>query len=97
VVRPGAGAERSPRGVRLPAGRHLVQQRRRLRLLLQVRGTPVLYRKSDSCIPRNETARPRVSNSYIDVSVSDLYIPRIGLIILAAYMNVEIGEAEHYL
>ncbi len=59
VVRPGAGAERSPRGVRLPAGRHLVQQRRGLRLLLQVRHTPALYRKSDFCIPRNETARPR--------------------------------------
>jgi hypothetical protein len=33
------------------------------------------------CIPRNETARPR-SHSYIHVSVSDLYIPRIGLPIL---------------
>jgi hypothetical protein len=35
-----------------------------------------LYLKSYLCIPRNETARP---NSYIRVSVSDLYIPRISL------------------
>jgi hypothetical protein len=35
-----------------------------------------LYQKSDFCIPRNETA---VHNSYIHVSVSDLYIPRISL------------------
>ncbi len=40
-----------------------------------------LYRKSEINIPRNETARPR-SSFYIHVSVSDLYIPRIGLPIL---------------
>ncbi len=32
-----------------------------------------LYRKSDLCIPRNKTAWPDT------VSVSDLYVPRIGL------------------
>jgi hypothetical protein len=38
--------------------------------------------------PRNETVRPRISKKiikfclYIHVSVSDLYIPRIGLPIL---------------
>jgi hypothetical protein len=37
-----------------------------------------LYRKLYFCIPRNETARPH-SQSYIHVSVSNLYIPRIGL------------------
>jgi hypothetical protein len=39
-----------------------------------------LYRKSDLCIPRNETVRPR-SQFLHSVSVSDLYIPRIGLAI----------------
>jgi hypothetical protein len=34
-----------------------------------------LQRRSDLCIPRNET----VSSFHIHVSVSDLYIPRIGL------------------
>jgi hypothetical protein len=37
-----------------------------------------LYRKSDLCIPRYETVRP-APNSYIHLSVSDLYIFRIGL------------------
>ncbi len=40
--------------------------------------TQSLYWKSDLCIHRNETAWAR-SNSYIHVSVSALYIPRIGL------------------
>jgi hypothetical protein len=37
-----------------------------------------LYRKPDLCIRRNETAGPHI-NSYVHVSVSHLYIPRIGL------------------
>jgi hypothetical protein len=37
-----------------------------------------LYRKSKLCIPRNEMCG-LVPNSYIYVSVSDLYIPRLGL------------------
>ncbi len=40
-----------------------------------------LHRKCETTIPRNETARPR-SQSYIHVSVSDLYIPMIRLPIL---------------
>ncbi len=36
-----------------------------------------LFRKFDLCIPRNEMRL--VPNFYIHVSVSDLYIPRIGL------------------
>jgi hypothetical protein len=40
--------------------------------------TQSLYWKSDLCVHRNETAWAR-SNSYIHVSVSALYIPRIGL------------------
>ncbi len=40
-----------------------------------------LSRKFDTNIPRNETARPR-PNSYIHASVSDLYIPTVGLPIL---------------
>ncbi len=32
------------------------------------------YRKSDLCIPRNETARLVVPNSYIHVSAGNLYI-----------------------
>ncbi len=43
-----------------------------------IKGISALYRKSGLCIPRNETAQPR-SQSYIEVSVSNLYIPRIGL------------------
>ncbi len=39
----------------------------------------ILYKKSDSCIPRNETVRPRSQFLNIHVSVSDLYISRIGL------------------
>ncbi len=35
-----------------------------------------LYRKSDLCMPRNETARPRYQSLQ---SVNDLYIPRIAL------------------
>ncbi len=39
-----------------------------------------LYRKSDLCIPRNETARPRSQFLHsFTVSASDLYIPRISL------------------
>ncbi len=37
------------------------------------------YQKSDLSITRNETARFVVSNSYIHVSVSNLYIHRVGL------------------
>ncbi len=44
-----------------------------------------LYQKSDLCIPRMKL-RGLVPNSYIHVSVSDLYIPR--------NMNVEIGNLE---
>jgi hypothetical protein len=40
-----------------------------------------LYRKSELCVPRNETARLH-SQSHIHVSVSDLYITRIGQPIL---------------
>ncbi len=36
-----------------------------------------LQTRSDLCIPRHETARPR-SNFHIHVSVSNLYIPTIG-------------------
>jgi hypothetical protein len=35
-----------------------------------------LYRKSDLCIPRNETERP---HPYIHLSMRDLHIPRVGL------------------
>ncbi len=38
-----------------------------------------MYRKSDLCIPRNETAQPRSQFLYIHVSVSNLYISMIGL------------------
>ncbi len=37
----------------------------------------ILYQKSDLCIPRNETVRPRSQFLNIHVSVSDLYISRI--------------------
>ncbi len=47
----------------------------------------VLYRKSDSGIPRNRTVRP-VPNSFIHVSVSEFYILRIA----HRYMNVELGK-----
>ncbi len=45
-----------------------------------------LYQKSDWCIPRNESARPRFQflHSNIHISVSDLYISRIGLAYFAA-------------
>jgi len=46
--------------------------------VIQIHVLPALYRKSHLCIPRNETAR-LIPNSCIHVSVSDLYIPRIGL------------------
>jgi hypothetical protein len=42
-----------------------------------------LYQKSYLFIPRNETVWPR-SHFHIHVSVSDLYIPKIGLPILQA-------------
>jgi hypothetical protein len=62
-------------------------------------------RKLETNIRRNETARPRSLFFYIHVSVSDLYIPTIGLPILQQenrwtapmnraqiqYMNEEIG------
>ncbi len=35
--------------------------------------------KMETNIPRNETFRGLVPNSYIHISVSDLYIPRMGL------------------
>jgi hypothetical protein len=40
---------------------------------------PTLYRKFETYLPRNETVRPG-SNFTIHLSVSDLYIPTIGLI-----------------
>jgi hypothetical protein len=56
---------------------------------------------SDLCIPRNETARPKQNynilspNFHIHVSVSDLYIPRIGLPILLQ-PNRQTDPAEIY-
>jgi hypothetical protein len=47
--------------------------------------------RSDLCIPRNETARPR-SQFYIHVSVSDLYIPMIGPPILHDPGNISIAD-----
>jgi hypothetical protein len=38
--------------------------------------------KMETNIPRNETFRGLVPNSYIHISVSDLYIPKVGLPIL---------------
>ncbi len=40
------------------------------------------YRKFEINIPRNGTARPQSQFLYINVSVSDLYTPMIGLPIL---------------
>jgi hypothetical protein len=65
-----------------------------------------LYQKSNLCILRNETVRPRSQFINIHVSVSDLYISKIGLPIWLhqigrpvvgiykslRYMNVEIGR-----
>ncbi len=72
------------------------------------RFTHTLYRKSDLCIPINEIARPysQFLLHLLHVSVSNLYIPNIGLpiwlqqnrqTILGIYkarrcMNVEIGR-----
>jgi hypothetical protein len=44
-----------------------------------------LYRKFETNIPRNETAQPLVPNSYIHVSVSNLYIPTSGPPILPQF------------
>ncbi len=54
-----------------------------------------LYRKTDLCIPRNETARPR-SNSYIHVSVSyTVFIHRYAL--TWEYINhSQIHECENW-
>ncbi len=69
---------------------------------------PTLYWKSDLFIPRNETVQP-VTNSYIHVSVSDLYISRIilpiclhqnrqtdprNIYLVHRYMDVEIGRED---
>jgi hypothetical protein len=67
-----------------------------------------LYRKSYLYIPRNEIARPRSPIPAFTVSVSDLFIPKIGLPIWLQrnkadrtwecitltdrYVNVEIGR-----
>ncbi len=52
---------------------------------------------SDLCIPRNETARHRYFQNkiimfQIHLSVSDLYLPRIGLPDLLQPNNVGIGN-----
>jgi hypothetical protein len=51
---------------------------------------PALYRKSNLCIPRNETAQRRSQFLHsCTVSVSDLYIPRqIGRPILEIYKSL---------
>ncbi len=42
-----------------------------------VNGETALYQKTNVCIPKKEL-RGLSPNSYVHVSVSDLYIPRIG-------------------
>jgi hypothetical protein len=53
---------------------------------------PALYKKSDLCLPEIKL-RGLVPNSYIRVSMSVVYIPRIGLpIFLQQSMNMETGR-----
>jgi hypothetical protein len=46
-----------------------------------------VYRKFETNIPRNETARPQ-SQSYIHVSMSNFYIPMIGLVRLSCCRKI---------
>jgi hypothetical protein len=52
-------------------------------LYIEVSTAKILYRKFETYNPRIGTARPQ-SHSYIHVSVSDLYIPPIGIAYSAA-------------
>ncbi len=62
-------------------------------------GSTALYQKFETYIPRNEIAQPR-SQFYVQVAVSDLYIPTIGplqtdggnIYMAHRYANVETGR-----